>query len=83
MELEASENEHLFIFVDEAGFNLAKTRCRGTNLIGKRATVNIPGLRGANITMCAAISVDGLELQIGPYNTEHLIAFLYELYERL
>ena len=86
MELEASENEHAFIFVDEAGFNLAKTRRRGRNLIGKRATIDVPGQRGANITMCAAISNDGLQLQkagIGPYNTERLIAFIDELYERL
>ena len=63
MELEASENEHSFIFVHEAGVNLAKTRRRGRNLIGKRATVDVPGQRGANITMCAAISSDGLQLQ--------------------
>ena len=65
---------------------MAKTRRRGRNLIGKRATVDVPGQRGANITMCAAISSDGLQLQkagIGPNNTERLIAFIDELHERL
>ncbi len=43
-------------FVDEAGFNLTKTRRRGRNIIGHRAIINVPGQRGGNITMCAAIS---------------------------
>ncbi len=47
---------HILAFVDEAGFNLSKGRRRGRNLIGHRATTNTPGQRGANITMCAAIS---------------------------
>ena len=55
MELEARQTPHTFMYVDEAGFNLAKTRRRGRNIIGQRATVDVPGLRGANITMCAAI----------------------------
>lgn len=70
MELEVSETEHTFILVDEASFSLAKRRRRGRNAIGKRATVDVPGQRGA---------VDGLQLHraiIGPYNTVRLIAFL-------
>ncbi len=55
MELEANRTPYEFIYVDEAGFNLAKTRRRGRNLIGKRATADVPGQRGATITMCAAI----------------------------
>ncbi len=49
-----------YIYLDEAGFNLAKTRSRGRNFIGQRATIQVPGQRGANITMCAAISEDGV-----------------------
>ena len=86
MEIEARQTPHIFIFVDEAGFNLAKTRRRGRNVIGKRATVDVPGQKGANITRCAAISSDGLllhKLLIGPYNTERLITFLDDLYGRV
>ncbi|XP_019217583.1 uncharacterized protein LOC109203005 [Oreochromis niloticus] len=86
MEIEGRQTHHIFIFVDEAGFNLAKARRRGRNVIGKRATVNVPGQRGANITMSAAISTDGLLLHrplIGPYNTERLLAFLHDLYGRV
>nr|XP_015832862.2 uncharacterized protein LOC107397388 [Nothobranchius furzeri] len=86
MEIESMQTHHIFIYVDEAGFNLAKTRRRGRNVIGKSTTVNVPGQRGANITMCAAISTDGLLLHrpvTGPYNTGWLLAILHDLYGRV
>ncbi|XP_039655489.1 uncharacterized protein LOC120558522 [Perca fluviatilis] len=43
MVLDADVNHHKYVFVDEAGFNLAKTRRRGRNIIGQRATVQVPG----------------------------------------
>ena len=79
MELEASEPLHCFIYMDEAGFNLTKRRRPGRNIIGHRATVDVPGQRGGNITMCAAISVNGVLTHIpmiGPYNTQRLVTFL-------
>ncbi len=60
MELEADVMGHEQFFVDEAGFNLTKTRRRGRNIIGHRAIINVPGQRGGNITMCAAISQNGV-----------------------
>ncbi len=86
MEFEAEGAHHKFIFVDEAGFNLCKVRRRGRNIIGLRANVTVPGQRGANITMCAAISNDGVLCHIptiGLYNTERLITFLDALKEIL
>ncbi|XP_032363963.1 uncharacterized protein LOC116677839, partial [Etheostoma spectabile] len=86
MELEANQAPHEFIYIDEAGFNLAKRRRRGRNIIGKRATVDVLGQRGANITMCAAIANAGLlhhRCQVGPYNTERILAFLSDLHQRL
>ncbi len=82
MELDADDDHHKFIYLDEAGFNLAKTRRRGRNFIGQRATIQVPGQRGANITMCAAISEDGVvgrRPHIGPYNAALLVTFLDEL----
>ncbi|XP_019211838.1 uncharacterized protein LOC109200706 isoform X2 [Oreochromis niloticus] len=81
MELDAAVNHHTYIFVDEAGFNLAKTTCRGRNLIGQRATIQVPGQRGGNISMCAAISEDGVvgcTPVLGSYNTEHLIVVFFK-----
>lgn len=57
MELEADAVHHELIYVDEAGFNLAKKQgTSGRNIIGHRAVITVPGQRGGNITMCAAIS---------------------------
>lgn len=83
MELEGSEIPHTFVFVDEAGFNLAKGRRRGRNVIGHRATVDVPGQPGGNITMCAAISENGVSTHIpniGPYNTQKLLTLVDALY---
>ncbi|XP_051538153.1 uncharacterized protein LOC127431665 [Myxocyprinus asiaticus] len=86
MDLEANQVPHEMIYVDEAGFNLAKRRWHGRHIIGKRATVTVPGQRGANITKCATISNNGALLhkcEIGPYNTDHLLLVLEDLHERL
>lgn len=86
MALEGNETPHTLVFVDEAGFNLAKGRRRGWNIIGHRATVDVPGQRGGNITMCAAISENGVATHIptlGPYNTQKLLFFLDHLYSDL
>ena len=39
LEYDAAAQPPLFIFIDEAGFNLAKTRRRGRNVIGQRANL--------------------------------------------
>eukprot|EP00063_Salmo_salar_P061727 XP_014036562.1 PREDICTED: uncharacterized protein LOC106590264 [Salmo salar] len=85
MELEADAMHHELIYVDEAGFNLAKTRGRGKNIIGHLAIINVPGQRGGNITMCAAISQNGVlhhHAILGPYNTAPIITFLDILHNR-
>ncbi|XP_045907199.1 uncharacterized protein LOC123972033 [Micropterus dolomieu] len=79
MELDADGDHHKFIYLDEAGFNLAKTRRRGRNFIGQRATNQVPGQRGANITMCESVSWCGRRPHIGPYNAALLVTFLDEL----
>lgn len=86
LELDAAAVPHEFIFIDEVGFNLAKRRQRGRNVIGQRAIVEVPGQRGGNITMCAAINHQGIlhhHSTLGPYNTAHLITFLDTLHNIL
>lgn len=66
-------------FVVEVGFNLS-------NVIGQRAIVNVPGQRGGNITMCAAITQNGVlhhHAKLGPYNTDHIIRFLDAVHDML
>ncbi len=84
MELEGHETTHILVFVDGAGagFNLSKGWRCGHNLIGHQTTTYTPAQRGANITMCAAISENGVNTHIahiGPYNTQLLLAFLNTL----
>ncbi len=58
----------------------------GRNIIGQRAIVEVPGQRGENITMCAAITHHGVihhHATLGPYNTAHLITFLDTLHNTL
>lgn len=72
--------------MDEAGFNLTKRRRRGRNIIDHRATVDVPGQRGGNITMGCAISENGVLTHIPiieQYNTERLVTFLDTLYRDL
>ncbi len=73
-----------FIYIDEAGFNLSKNRQQGRDIIGQRAIVHMPGQRGGNITLCAAISLQGLlhhHAKLGSYNTQHIIIFLDALHD--
>ncbi len=77
--LDADVIHHKYICVDEVGFNLAKTRHCGRNIIGQWATVQVPGQCGGNISMCAAISEDGVigcRPLLGSYNAAHLIEFI-------
>ncbi len=85
--MDAHAIPHELIFIDEAGFNLAKTRRRGRNVIGHRAIIDVPGQHGGNITMCAAISsMHGVlhrHANLGPYNTGHILTFLDRLHNIL
>ena len=71
------------VYIDEAGFNLTKARRRGRNIIGHGAIINVPGQRGGNITLCPAITQNGVLLchaSMGPYNTPHILTFLDRLH---
>ena len=84
LQMNAAEIQHEFIYVDEAGFNLTKTRRQGRNVIGHRAITNLPGQRGGNITLCAAITQNGVlhhHANLGPYNANLILAFLDRLHE--
>ncbi|XP_034740321.1 keratin, type I cytoskeletal 9-like [Etheostoma cragini] len=83
LQMDGEEIQHEFIYVDEAGFNLSRTRRRGRNIIGHRAIVNVPGQRGGNITLCAAIKQNGVlhpHAHMGPYNTALILTFLDQLH---
>jgi hypothetical protein len=72
---------------EEGDWEKCHSGCPGPEGWMSRARgVDVPSQRGANITMCAAISSDRFLLHkplIGPYNTERLISFLGDLYGRV
>ncbi len=49
-----------FKFLDEAGSNLAMTRTRGRAVPGERVVNTVPQNYGENVSMLAALSVDGV-----------------------
>jgi transposase len=52
---------HRLKFVDESGVNLAMTRCFGRATPGQRVVDSVPDNYGANETLLAALSLDGLD----------------------
>ena len=61
-------------------------RGRGGRRRARGARVDVPGQRGGNITMCTAISENGVVTHIpslGPYNTQKLLVFLDRLHSDL
>jgi len=52
----ASVDENDLVFIDEFGANLHTYRKRGRARIGKRAEETVPGQKGANVSIIAAIS---------------------------
>lgn len=85
-DMDAMTDSHEYIFIDEAGFNLTKWCKRGGNIIGQCAITQVPGQRGGNITMCAAISNRGVlhcHAILGPYNTALLLQFLDQLHNNI
>ncbi|XP_051991322.1 uncharacterized protein LOC127650147 [Xyrauchen texanus] len=66
--------------------NLTKRRKRGRNVIGHQAIVGVPGQRGGNVTLCAAISNHGAvhhHANLGPYNTHQLLISLNHMRDAL
>jgi hypothetical protein len=83
MELDASPTPQELIFINEAGFSLAKTRRRGRNIIGQRAIIEVSGHIGGNVTICTAMSHNGVlhcHARLGRYNTAHLLNSLNTLH---
>lgn len=75
-----------FVFIDEFGCNLALRGCKGRSRIGTRAHIETSGRRGANLSVCAAIGVNGPIFHLsrtGPFNTENFLNFLNSLKDML
>jgi len=59
-EILTSHNESHIFFVDEVGFNVSMRCKRGRSLVGTPAIQVVPGLRSRNISVCCAMTKDGI-----------------------
>lgn len=72
--------------IDEMGCNLHTRRNYGRSPVGQPAVISTPTQRGNNLSICAAIGVDGVRhyrTKIGAYNTGEFLIFLNELYPKI
>ena len=70
------------IYIDESGFNLWLKRSYGRSNAGERCFRTQHGRRGKNISLCMAISVDGIvhhQIRQGAFNNNKFNDFLCEL----
>jgi hypothetical protein len=83
LESELREN---CVYIDESGFNVWTKRSYGRSSKGSRCFRVCNGQRGKNISLCMAISSQGVlhsKLLIGAFNRELYTEFLIELSETL
>jgi transposase len=82
----APADQRLIIWTDESGFNLHLRRKFGRARRGALASVTVPNNRGSNISVCAAMSEEGLlheKLSPRPYTAELFCEYLDELFIEL
>lgn len=79
----AREIEHIsmskLVYLDETGFNLHTSQSYGYSPINTKAFITVPANRGQNISLMAAISINGVicfEMQDGAYNGDGFINFI-------
>lgn len=83
---EAPSDRRQIIWIDESGFNMHLRRKYGRALAGLRANVVVANSRGYNLSICAAMSEEGLlshKIHRGAYNSTLFCAFLEQLCMRL
>ena len=73
-------------FIDEVGFNVSMRLSRGRSVKGSRAVKVVPSIRSRNISVCCAISREGIthyHAQTKSCNTDYFIDFMKILIEIL
>lgn len=72
-------------FIDEAGFNLAKGRQRGRNIIGQCAILEVSGQRISSVNICAARSnwAFSIVMQTWSYTTLNISLHFWEVLRTL
>ena len=79
MELLSNTDDSKIFFLDEVGFSISMRSRRGRSLVGSRAIQNVTSLRSRNISVCCAISKNGIltyKSQERAFNTETFSEFV-------
>jgi hypothetical protein len=74
------------IYVDESGFNCHLRRRHGRAPIGQRATATVVNSRGVNLSICAAMHINGMLTwthRWGAFNAGFFVEYLQTLFSRL
>lgn len=83
--LQMEDTTH-FVYLDEFGANLNLRRGKGRSRLGTRAWVEVANSKGHNLSVGAAMDINGPvyhERQFLPYNSDRFISFLKEIVKRL
>ena len=75
-----------FIFLDEVGFNVSLRINRGRSKIGTPATHVVRSIRSRNISICCAMTRNGVlayHSRDGAFNTAAFVDFLEELKNKI
>lgn len=67
--------EEDFVFIDEAGVNLALIRLYARAVKGKRARGTQPQKRAKNVSMIGAVAVKGIVASVNVYGSSNAITF--------
>lgn len=79
------KHEQIF-FIDEAGFSLSMRNRRGRAPKGHRAITTVPSIRSRNISVCAAINLNGVknfQIETTAYNSLKFSEFVKEFCTKL
>lgn len=84
--LQMRNSNQVIIFYDETGFQISMRNFYGRSMVGKKAVVSVPCLKSRNITVMAAMGMNGLlfyKVINVPCNRSFLIEYLELLFEAL
>ena len=79
-------DKNKIFFIDEFGCQISSRAKYGRSMKGTKCHKVVPQIRSRNYSVCAAMSESSLyffEIQDKPYNSDHFVGFLTQLFQHL
>ncbi|KAF7684942.1 hypothetical protein CDIK_4309 [Cucumispora dikerogammari] len=76
--------ESEFIFIDEVGFSVSMRSRHGRSSLGTTPSVSVQNIKSKNISVCCAMTKDGIvykKINTRAYNTLSFLGYLNELFD--